>query len=431
MSDRTTLELEQQVLGLCILFPAQCVSDARRLLVIDDLSSAYTRGTLQSIIDLSATQKPIDVFTVYKTFKPSPEVELDRVAEFIGSCTSMVGSPEHITWYCEQVRERARTRRLLDALTQAAAKAERGGNIDEELTELREKIIDITTDRKASVSLHEAIRNAFDHADKGTGVRCTPTNIKQLDATLGGGLPHKGLIICGARPGSGKSALAQQLGEETAFAGGNVVFFSLEMTEEDIGLRAMANAAGAPVYQVKSHTGLMNLEMYQLAGISKRVATTKEVSFEIIDRGDVTLADIEAECARLAVEKPLSLVIVDYLQLVHPPKGFDGNREQQVAHVSRGLKVLAKRMGCPVLALVQLNRYVERTEKKTPTLADIRESGQIEQDADVVMFVHRPWIFDKEEDPKDAQILIAKNRNGEAGRIDLRFDPVRMRFSEV
>lgn len=258
-----------------------------------------------------------------------------------------------------------------------------------------------------------------------TLVTGTPTGIPKLDNITTGWHPGR-LIILAARSGVGKSALAMNLASNAAVAAGvPVAVFSLEMTDSELADRVVSGVGGLDSYRVK--TGRMGHDEWeQLKKASARVA---RAPLYVSDKSQASVLDIKSQVRRLKKRDPrLGLVICDYLQLVKGDRTRNGNREQEVASVSRGLKEMAKDLGVPVLALAQLRREVDTRTSKEPLLADLRESGAIEQDADMVMFLHRPGHGNPEADQTEAKLTVAKNRHGQPGVVPLVFIPEFSRF---
>lgn len=424
VSHKPTEALEHQVLGRCVQFPEQCLPDVLRLLVIDDMGSRYSQGCLRALSDLSASQEPVDIYGVVTRMRDKSGLDFKGALEFVTQCVDAVYTPEHVTHYAKLVIDRSRRRRFALTAKDIVRLSESGRDVTEAVSEANQKLIDIITENEGPQPLNEILWETVEAAKAGD-IPATRTGLVAVDSILGGGLLSGALIVVAGRPGDGKSAFAQQIAEHVARREGAVFFASLEMSKRDIGLRAMAAHVNATVSQLKRKDGIAALGEDGLYSLGKLFGRKGNDRFVVHDKPGQTITEIVAECRRLRVSRPLSLVVVDYLQLVHGSKKHTV-REQEVAEVSRGLKCLAKDLDCPVLALAQMNRFVERNDKD-PSLADLRESGAIEQDADVVAFIQRP---SKDEYPTEARLVVAKNRHGRSGKIPLKFDPIRMRFEQ-
>lgn len=429
VSTNTTEALEHQVLGRCIMYPAQCLSDALGALTVDDLSSDHSRGALRAIVDLNESESPIDVYGVIHHMVTQQGLTLTDASKWVTSACDAVYTPDGVTHYVKQVALRSKERRFASMSREIARLSASGVPVEDKISEVNQKLIDIMADNEGPTPLSEIIWDTLKKAEEG-GIPATRTGLRTYDSLLGGGFLSSTLNVIVARPRVGKSAFAQQIAEGVAERGGGVIFASLEMSKRDVALRAMAAASRASVSQLKCKEGLTALGMDGHAELGKLMQRASEYRFVVSDKPNITVGELKAQARRMRLKGPIDLIVVDYLQLMSGSKSH-AVREQEVAEVSRGLKALAKDVDCPVLALAQMNRHVERAERKEYTLADIRESGAIEQDADTISFLHRDAAFDHDADPTTGYISVVKNRHGRGGKIELSFDPVRMRFEEV
>ncbi|MBC8078178.1 MAG: replicative DNA helicase, partial [Chloroflexales bacterium] len=271
----------------------------------------------------------------------------------------------------------------------------------------------------------EQITYLAEHRGEVVGV---PTGYKDLDEVTGG-LQRSDLIILAARPATGKTSLALCMAYNVALAGnGTVGVFSLEMSREQLVQRILAMHTGVDTQKLR--TG--NIRDSDLQGVMEAMGQLSSIPLYIEDSAGLSISDVRSKARRLHAEAGLDLLIVDYLQLMQGRGGRGDNRVQEVSEISRGLKALARELNVPLIALSQLSRAVEGRATHVPMLSDLRESGSIEQDADIVMFIYREELYDRETDKKGiAEIHIAKHRNGPTAVIPLRFDAATTRFQNL
>jgi replicative DNA helicase len=246
------------------------------------------------------------------------------------------------------------------------------------------------------------------------------TGFKSIDEELGG-FHNSDLIILGARPGSGKTSLALEFMKRVAKQGKGVLVFSLEMGREQLIKKMISSLSGLPLRELHlNELAKSNADPAKINRYAQAIAQAVELPIWIDDAGAVNIIELTTKARRLKSRAKIGMVIVDYLQLVSPSGMSNGNRTQELGEISRGLKILAKELNVPVLALSQLSRSIEAREDKRPMLSDLRESGSLEQDADIVMFIHREELYHSNTDKKgQAKLIIAKHRNGATGSVDL------------
>lgn len=282
------------------------------------------------------------------------------------------------------------------------------------------------------VSIESILTESFDrmeelHRNKGA-LRGVRTGYRDLD-NMTAGLQRSDLIILAARPAMGKTTLVTNLAYNVAtVAKQPVLFFSLEMSKEQLVDRMLADASGVDAWNIR--TG--NLSDDDFSKLSEAMGEMAEAPIYIDDTPGLSVLEMRTKARRAAHEAPLGLIIVDYLQLMQGSGKSDGNRVQEVSEISRGLKLIAREMNVPVIALSQLSRSVENRSPQIPQLADLRESGSIEQDADIVMFIYREAYYNPETERENiTDLIIAKHRNGPVGRVELYFHPERLRFMSL
>jgi replicative DNA helicase len=265
------------------------------------------------------------------------------------------------------------------------------------------------------------------HRNKGA-LRGVRTGYRDLD-NMTAGLQRSDLIILAARPAMGKTTLVTNLAYNVAtVAKQAVLFFSLEMSKEQLVDRMLADASGVDAWNIR--TG--NLSDEDFSKLSDAMGEMAEAPIFIDDTPGVTVLEMRTKARRIAHDQPIGLIIIDYLQLMQGSGKNDGNRVQEVSEISRGLKLIARELNVPVIALSQLSRSVESRSPQIPQLADLRESGSIEQDADIVMFIYREAYYNPETERENiTDLIIAKHRNGPVGKVELYFHPERLRFMSL
>jgi len=389
-----------------------------------------------AILQLFEKRKPIDVVTLTDELEKDKKLKDVGGASYITTLVNSVPTSAHVTTYANIVHQKATLRRLISA---AADITELGFDETADL----EIILDKAESTLFSVSqkyvkqyftaIKDVLEESFDridklHKEKGV-LRGVPTGFRDLDNLLAG-LQRSDLIILAARPSIGKSSLALNIADHVACeAKMPVGLFSLEMSKEQVIDRFLCLRGAVDSWKLR--TG--NLEDEDFGKLNYAMGILSEAPIFINDSPFLNVMEIRTKARRLQVEHDLGLIIIDYMQLMSGmgSRGAD-NRVQEVSEISRSLKALARELNVPVLAISQLSRAVEHRPDKRPMLADLRESGSIEQDADVVMFIYRDDYYDQESDKKNiAEILIRKHRNGPTGDIELYFKPEFMKFASV
>ncbi len=422
------LEAERSVLGAILLSErslyALVIEEGLRA---EDFYRERHRVTYAAMMRLYARNDPIDPLTVTEELRQAGELEAAGGAEAIDELTASVPLVGNARRYAQIVKENALLRRLLNTTYEIQASVAEHRLPPRDLVEQAEKaMLEVAHDDKQQDfrSIEEILHDELDKMQRlsaeGTALTGTPSGFKDLDEITGGFQPGN-LIILAARPSMGKSALVTNIAENAAIEYGRpVALFSLEMSETELAQRFVASQGR--IFGDKLRKGRVSDSEWP-----KILEATKKLSaapLYIDDSSDIGILDIRAKARRLHQQAPggLGLIIVDYLQLMRPDPGID-SRVEQVGQMSRGLKILARELNVPVIALSQLSRAVEQRHDKKPILSDLRESGQIEQDADLVMFIYRDEYYEKEESEAQglAEILIAKHRNGGLGDVTLTF----------
>lgn len=423
-------EAEQSVLG-GILIDKDAINIASEILLPNHFYNDTHGIIFEAMLHLYQERKPIDILTLTTVLKK--QKVYDKVGSaYLSELVDGVPTAANIEVYTQLVKEAYTKRSLIEAGTQIA---EMGYEEEREVKEVLDKaestLFAISQGHitRGFVPIKQTLAESFDRIDelhrKGEGLRGVPTGFSDLDNILSG-FQDSNLIILAARPGQGKTALVLNIAQHIGVTAGRAVgIFSLEMSKEELVDRMIVAQADVDAWKFK--TGRLNDADY--VKLSDAMGELGDAPIFIDDTPGLSLAEMRSKARRLQLEHKLSLLIVDYLQLVDPGRRYD-NRVQEVSMVSQALKNLARELNIPVLSASQLSRAVEHRGEKKPQLADLRESGAIEQDADVVMFIYRP---DSEVTGSliPTNLLIAKHRNGQTGEIPLLFRGDRIRFLNV
>ncbi len=419
------IEAEQAVLG-SILIESTVINQVLEVLHPEDFHNEAHRTIFNAMIDLDRDNKPIDLLTLFDQLKGNGNT-LEEVGEssYLAYLTEIVPTTENVSYYAKLVKEKAILRKLVMATTDIAQRGF-GENIDvdEFLDRAEHTIMDISQNkvkpgfyesRELASKALEIIEHLHKEKKLITGL---PTGYEKLDY-LTSGLQPSDLVIVAARPGLGKTSLCLNLATYASISYGKKIgIFSLEMTKEQLMLRMLSIRAKVNYSNIRS--GYIRDE--DLEKLVRAADEFSQASIYIDDTPAMTVLEIRAKARRQKKDKGLDLIIVDYLQLMRGSSRTE-TREREIAEISGSLKALAKELGVPVIAVSQLSRQTEARSDRRPQLADLRESGAIEQDADVVLFIHRADVYKKNEDEKDgiAEIIIGKQRNGPTGSIKLAF----------
>lgn len=429
-------EAEASLLGSLLI-------DSEAIVKVADVVKGYDfyderhRYIYEAAVTLYERHSPIDVLTLTEQLKNNQLLEVVGGASYISELTNYVPTAAHVEQYAEIIATKSMRRRLIKAsqdITQYSYDEARGFK---ELIEEAEARLFEVSERHVSQdlsSLEDILSGSFDrldelHKDKGK-LRGIPTGYRDLDNLLAG-FQRSDLIILAARPSMGKTALALNFAHNVAVkAGKPVVMFSLEMSKEQLVDRLLSAEAGVDAWNLR--TG--NLTDSDFEKIGQAMGTLSEAQMFIDDTPGLTVSDLRTKARREAHRRELGLIIVDYLQLMSGGSRFagEGNRVQEISEISRGLKSIARELNVPILALSQLSRSVESRSPQIPQLADLRESGSIEQDADVVAFIYREDYYNPETDRRSiVDLFVKKHRNGPVGHVELYFDRDKQAFKSI
>ena len=421
------IEAEQSVLG-AILLDNEAVNQALEILSVEDFYREAHREIFRAMVTLTDRNQPVDAITLTDSLRTAGVLEAIGGVGYIAELAACVPTAANVTHYARIVRERAVLRSLASVSTEIAAGAyDAPANVDEYLDEAEHKIFEIS-ERRIRQSFHgmpeltreslKLIERLYEKKELVTGV---PTGFLDLDR-LTAGLQPSDLVIIAARPSMGKTALALNIAAHAATECEprvGVALFSLEMAKEQLVLRMLCSEGH--VDSSKARAGYLGERDFPK--LAQAAARLSEAPIFIDDSSDTSPIVLKAKCRRLMRERNanLGLIIIDYMQLMRSARPGE-SREKEIAEISRSLKSLAKELKVPVIALSQLNRQVETRPDRRPLLADLRESGAIEQDADVIAFIYRDEMYHRDsKEPGVAEIIIAKQRNGPTGTAKLTY----------
>lgn len=428
---------EKSLLG-AIMIAENAITEVLNIVRPSDFYESRHQTIYEAMINLYDRHKPIDLLTLTAELKSIKKLKSIGGAEYLTELSNFVPAAAHARAYAEIVERASTRRRLIKAGTEIAEKAyEDDANVgdlvgaaEKQLFEVSDKII-----KSDYVPMNELLADAFDrieelHKNKGA-LRGLKTGFRDLDKKTAG-FQQGDLIIVGARPAMGKTTFAQNLAYNIASINKRgVLFFSMEMAAGEIIDRMISDVSGVDNWKMR--TG--NISDEEFSRIGDALAEMDEIPIYIDDTSSMTVMELRNKARRAAHDHDIGIVIVDYLTLIQGSDRYRGQRVQEVTEISRGLKILARELKIPVVALAQLSRNVTGREDPRPVLSDLRESGSIEQDADLVMFLHRPDYYrqndDNYEETHITELLIQKHRHGAIGKIELYFHPELLRFMSL
>ena len=419
-----SLEAEQAVLG-SILIDSRCAAQVIAALKPDDFYTELNRGIYEVIASMFNFAKPIDAVTVLDEMKLQGIYNPQSSQSYLVELMNVTPTAANVMRYVEIIRDKALLRNIATVAADITAAVNEGTGSSEDVLETAERRIYALRQGKTlgglepiSTILGQVYQNLAELSKTKGGIPGLPTGLGELDETIMG-LKNSDFIILASRPGMGKTSLALNMalnvGKKTGKA---VAIFSLEMSKEQLAQRLLSSEAY--VDSKKLQTGMLSKEDWQkLSGATATISRTK---IYIDDNSVITVSDMNAQCRRI---QDLGLVVVDYLQLMTSATGDSSeNRIQAVAEISRMLKIMAKELNVPVLCLSQLSRASTQRQDKRPMLSDLRESGSLEQDADIVLGLYREDYFNKEtEEHNKAELIVMKNRHGNTGTIPVQWMP--------
>ncbi len=421
------LEAEQSVLGSMML-SAEAIAEVVEVLQPDDFYRSAHGKIFAVLRDLYGRGEPVDVVTAVEALKRQGLLEEVGGPLYVRDLVDQVPTPASAAHYARIVSQAALLRRLIAAAGEIMEAAYQTPEDPQALADQAEqRIYEVARreDRQDIVRIRELVDQAMvdlEHIqNREAPYSGLPTGFRDLDVLLSG-LQRGNLVIVAARPGIGKSSFVTNVARNVAVAGLPVALFSLEMSRWEIGMRLLCGEARVPWDRIRNK----RVAAEDWSRVVQAAEVLHDLPLFIVDSGNVTIVDIRAKARRMrASPQGLSLIVVDYLQLMAHHQRVE-NRQQEIAQISRSLKLLAKELDIPVVAVSQLNRDPERRQDKRPQLSDLRESGALEQDSDVVIFIHRDDLDPAKRNVAD--LIVAKHRNGPTGTIQLTFQPELTRF---
>ncbi len=418
-----SIEAEQSVLGAMIL-DKEAINMAVEMIKPEDFYKEANKEIFEAIINLYNKNEPVDLITLAEELKRRGTLESVGGVTYLADLSSGVATTANTKYYCKIVEEKSILRRLIKSCNEVILKSYEDSEEVNAIIEKAEKsIFDITQGRhrEGFAPLNEVLLKSFSKIEERAANQDALTGITtgfiDLDYKLSG-LQKSDLILVAARPSMGKTAFALNIATNAALKGGaKVAIFSLEMSKEQLVQRMISATAHVDLQKIISG----RLSEDEWIQVINAMGPLSQAQIFIDDTAGISLMEMKAKCRRLKIEKGLDLILIDYLQLMQSESRHE-NRQQEISAISRGLKALAKELECPVVALSQLSRAPELRSDHRPILSDLRESGAIEQDADVVMFLYRDEYYNQDTEKKNiGEVIIAKHRNGPTGSIELVF----------
>ena len=421
-------EIEEAVLGALLLEP-NAITEVMDVLTPECFYNEANRKIFQ----------PIDIFTVTEELKKVNDLEICGGPYYLSQLSMRIGAAAHLDYHAKILVQKYIQRELINISYQVQKNSfDDSMPVDDLLDNTQQSIFNLADRnmRRETRSVREVItdtiENIMANQNRTDGLSGVPSGYTGID-TVTLGWQASDLIIIAARPSMGKTAFVLTMARNmTVDHKVPVAFFSIEMSSEQLVKRLMISETGLAPEKIK---GGRKLQEYELAQMQTRLAALTEAPLYIDDTPSLGINEFRSKARRLVASAGIKLIIIDYLQLMSGPSELRGMREQEVAAISRSLKATAKELNVPIIALSQLSRAVEtRGGNKRPQLSDLRESGAIEQDADIVMFIHRPDYYGLDEDPSQAglaEIIIAKHRNGEVKDVQMRFRKSEVKFVDI
>ena len=430
-----SVEAEQAVLGSMLIDP-RCVSEVIDKLRTDDFYIRQNKEIYETIYSMFNYSLTIDPVTVLENMKQNGYYDENQSRGYILQLMDTTPTAANVGEYIEIIKDKTLLRRVAEAAGELTAMIQEGTSTGQDILEAAEQRIYAIRQGRAArglVPISDVIIDVYDRLEElaasENAIPGMSTGLRDLDRAISG-LNNSDLILLAARPGMGKTSMALNILLDTGKRSGKkVAFFSLEMSREQLALRLISSECF--VDNKKLVTGKLSDQDWE--SVAAAADSLNRSTIYIDDDSSVTVADINAKCRRV---EDLGLIVIDYLQLMQSAGGKSNNRgenrQQVVSDISRSLKIMAKELNVPVLCLSQLSRANESRQDKRPMLSDLRESGAIEQDADIVLFLYREGYYNKDtENPNLAECIIAKNRHGETGTVELQWTPEFTTFTDM
>ncbi len=430
------IDAEQAVLG-AMLIKKEAIAEVSQILKPEDFYRDAHKIVYEAMLTLFNKNEPADIVTVSEYLNNENLMEKVGGVTFITALANTVPTAANVTYHAKIVREKSDLRHLINTATDIAGMAYESSDDVADVIDKSEKMIMEVANRQnvsAFTPMRDIVMETFDkinvlYENKGglTGIPCGFTDLDKLTS----GLQASDLILVAARPSMGKTAFTLNIGAHVALKEHkNVAFFSLEMSKQQLVQRMLCSEGGIDSQKLRKGE-LDKNDWSKLVNVANKVA---EAPLYIDDTAGITVMELRSKARRLKAEKGLDLIIIDYLQLMQgrTGKGATDNRQQEISEISRSLKAVARELNVPVIALSQLSRSVESRQIKRPMLSDLRESGSLEQDADIVMFLYREDYYDPETVNKNiTEVIVAKHRNGPVDTVKMFFKKEFTRFNDL
>jgi len=418
------VEAEQAVLG-AILLDGEALLTAMERIQSEDFYRVAHQRIFAAMVELSEENEPIDLVTLTARLQDKKQLEEIGGVSYLAELANSVPTAANVDYYAQIVEEKSLLRKLIRAATQIVAGGySQAEDVGELLSEAEQRILEISQRRSGNgfVSIRDVLMDVFERVEflyhhKG-GVTGISSGFPDLDK-MTSGFQRSDLIIVAARPSVGKTAFALNIAQNVGVRSKETVaIFSLEMGAAQLVQRMICAEANVDAGRLR--TGFLEPDDWEK--LTMAIGALSEAPIYIDDTPGLTVYEIRAKCRRLKKEKGLGMIVIDYLQLIQGRGKPGESRQQEVSEISRMLKLMARELNVPVIALSQLSRGVEQRQDKRPIMSDLRESGSIEQDADIVAFLYRDDYYDKDSEKKNIiEIIIAKQRNGPVGTVELAF----------
>lgn len=417
------IEAEQAVIGAVFLEPNAFSTAAERLMP-NDFYRANHQVIFEAMFSLFEKGEPIDIVTVTTFLANSDKLDIAGGVTYLTDVAGSVPTAANISYYSKIVEEKALLRRLIQTATNIVTETfEKEDEVSEVLDEAERSILEVSSRQNASAfkPIKDVLIDVYDNIEQlhnaKSDVTGIPTGYRDLDR-MTSGFQRNDLIIIAARPSMGKTAFALNIAQNVAInTSENVAIFSLEMGADQLVQRMLC--AEGNIDSQRLRTG--KLEQEDWGKLTMAMGSLSHAGVYIDDSPGIRVSDIRSKCRRLKQENGLGMIIIDYLQLIQGSVNSQDNRQQEVSEISRSLKGLARELEVPLIALSQLSRGVESRQDKRPMMSDLRESGSIEQDADIVGFLYRDDYYESESENTNIEIILAKQRNGPTGTVELAF----------
>lgn len=430
------LEAEISTLG-SLMLDKDAIFKVADVISARDFYKPIHQDIYEAMVDLFTRREPIDVLSVTARLKEKNKLEAVGGSSYIATLVNAVPTASHVDHYATIVKRKRLLRDLIEASHHIAQLGYREAeDVEMLIDEAEQKIFGIAKDslRQEFLVIRDALEEAWERIDRihrdRDALRGVPTGFQDLDNILGG-LQKSDFVVLASRPSLGKTSLALNIARNAAVAKFATGIFSLEMSREQLVDRLLASEAGVDLWRLRTGKMSSEGENSDFVRVRNAMAELSDMPLYLDDSPSPTVVELRAKARRLQAQNKLDLVVIDYLQLIKGHHNIE-SRVQEVSEISRSLKSMAKELNVPVLALSQLSRGVEMRPSSVPKLSDLRESGSIEQDADVVMFIYREDKVRENSDRKNiAKIMVEKHRNGPTGNIELYFHEETASFRSI